>query len=67
MLIAAEIGCVPLKLDEWGKTVEVDSGKRTGVPTEMADRLNSLGKCGLKTAVTRPERSAAARTASSTA
>lgn len=40
--IAAKIGCVPQTLYEWVKKVEVDSGKRAGVPTEMADRLKSL-------------------------
>jgi transposase-like protein len=40
--IAAKIGCVPQTLLEWVKKVEVDSGKRAGVPTEMADRLKSL-------------------------
>lgn len=29
-------------LHEWVKKTEVDSGKRTGVPTEMADRLKVL-------------------------
>ena len=38
--IAAKIGCVPQTLHEWVK--KVDSGKRAGVPTEMADRLKSL-------------------------
>ena len=40
--IAAKIGCVPQTLHEWVKKVEVDRGKRAGVPTEMADRLKSL-------------------------
>ena len=40
--IAAKIGCVPQTLHEWVTKVEVDSGKRAGVPTEMADRLKSL-------------------------
>ncbi len=40
--IAAKIGCVPQTLHEWVKKVEVDNGKRAGVPTEMADRLKSL-------------------------
>ena len=29
-------------LHEWVKKAEVDSGKRAGVPTEMADRLKAL-------------------------
>jgi transposase-like protein len=40
--IAAKIGCVPQMLHEWVKKAEVDSGKRAGVPTEMADRLKTL-------------------------
>lgn len=42
VLIAAKIGCVPQTLHEWVKKAEVDSGKRAGVPTEMADRLKAL-------------------------
>jgi len=40
--IAEKIGCVPQTLLEWLKKAEVDSGKRAGVPTEMADRLKAL-------------------------
>jgi hypothetical protein len=40
--IAQKIGCVPQTLFEWVKKTEVDSGKRAGVPTEMADRLKAL-------------------------
>jgi len=40
--IAAKIGCVPQTLHDWVKKAEVDSGKRAGVPTEMADRLKAL-------------------------
>jgi transposase len=40
--IAEKIGCVPQTLLEWVKKVEVDSGKRAGVPAEMADRLKTL-------------------------
>jgi transposase len=32
------IGCVPQTLHEWVKKAEVDSGKRGGVPTELATR-----------------------------
>jgi transposase-like protein len=39
---AQKIGCVPQTLFEWVKKAEVDSGKRAGVPTEMADRLKAL-------------------------
>jgi transposase-like protein len=37
--IAAKIGCSAYTLLEWVKKAEVDSGKRAGVPTELADRL----------------------------
>ncbi len=40
--IAAKIGCSAHTLNEWVKKVEVDSGKRAGIPTEMADRLKAL-------------------------
>lgn len=40
--IAEKIGCVPQTLHEWLKKTEVDSGKRAGVPTEMAVRLKAL-------------------------
>jgi transposase-like protein len=42
MSIAAKIGCSAQTLNEWVKKTEVDSGKRAGVPTEMADRLKAL-------------------------
>ena len=40
--ISEKIGCVPQTLFEWVKKAEVDSGKRAGVPTDMADRLKAL-------------------------
>ena len=40
--IAAKIGCSAQTLNEWVKKSEVDSGKRAGVPTEMAERLKAL-------------------------
>lgn len=40
--ISEKIGCVPQTLFEWAKKTEVDSGKRAGVPTEMAERLKAL-------------------------
>ncbi|WP_374944710.1 IS3 family transposase [Sphingomonas sp.] len=40
--IAEKIGCVPQTLHEWVKKAEVDSGKRAGVPTEVADKLKAL-------------------------
>lgn len=40
--IAEKIGYVPQTLFEWVKKAEDDSGRRAGVPTEMADRLKAL-------------------------
>ncbi|WP_179506822.1 MULTISPECIES: IS3 family transposase [unclassified Sphingomonas] len=40
--IAAKIGCSGHTLLEWVKKAEVNSGKRAGVPTELADRLKAL-------------------------
>jgi len=40
--IAAKIGCTAQTLLEWVKRVEVDSGKRVGVTTEMAEKLKTL-------------------------
>ena len=40
--IAAKIGCAPQALNEWVKKTEVDSGKRAGVPTGMAEKMKGL-------------------------
>jgi transposase len=40
--IAAKIGCTAQTLNEWVKKAEVESGKRAGVPTELADKLKAL-------------------------
>src|ERR1019366_9432901 len=40
--ISAKIGCTPQTLHEWVKKAEVDSGKRSGVPSDVADRLKAL-------------------------
>ena len=37
MSIAAKIGCTPQTLNDWAKKAEVDSGRRAGVPTEVAE------------------------------
>ena len=37
-----KIGCTAQTLLEWVKKAEVDSGKRAGVPTEMAEKLKAL-------------------------
>jgi transposase len=40
--IAEKIGCSTHTLHEWVKKAEVDSGKRVGVPTDVADKLKAL-------------------------
>ena len=39
---AEKIGCVPQTLHEWVKRTEADSGKRTGVTTDMAGKMKAL-------------------------
>ena len=38
----SQIGCTPQTLNDWVKKAEVDSGKRAGVPTDMAERMKAL-------------------------
>ena len=40
--ISAKIGCSAHTLLDWVKRVEVDSGKRAGVPSDMAEKLKAL-------------------------
>lgn len=40
--ISEKIGCVPQALYEWVKKAEIDSGKRAGVPTDVADKVKAL-------------------------
>lgn len=40
--IAEKIGCSAHTLLEWVKKAEVDSGKRAGVPTDVAEKLKAL-------------------------
>jgi hypothetical protein len=40
--IAAKIGCAAQTLNEWVKKAEVDSGKRTGLPSDMAEKMKAL-------------------------
>ena len=42
MSIAAKIGCAPQTLNDGVKKAEVDSGKRAGVSSEMAERMKAL-------------------------
>jgi len=40
--ISSKIGCAPQTLNDWVNKAEVDSGRRAGIPTEMADRMKAL-------------------------
>jgi transposase-like protein len=40
--VSAKIGCTAQTLLDWVKKAEVDSGKRAGVPTDMAEKLKAL-------------------------
>lgn len=40
--ISAKIGCSGQTLNEWVKRAEVDSGRRAGIPAEMAERMKAL-------------------------
>ena len=42
MSIAEKIGCTSQTLNEWVKKAEVDSGRRAGVSTEMAEKVKAL-------------------------
>ena len=40
--IAAKIGCSADTLNEWVKKAEVDSGKRAGLPSDVAEKMKAL-------------------------
>ena len=40
--ISTRIGCAPQTLNGWIKRPEVDSGKRAGSPSEMAEKLKAV-------------------------
>ena len=40
--IAAKIGCSANTLNDWITKAEVDSGKRAGVPSDMAEKMKAL-------------------------
>ncbi len=42
MSISAKISCAPQTLNDWVKRAEVDSGKRGGIPAEMAGKMKAL-------------------------
>ena len=40
--IAAKIGCTAQTLNEWVKKAEVDSGRRAGLPSDLAEKMKAL-------------------------
>jgi transposase-like protein len=40
--IASKIGCLAHALHEWVKKAEVDSGKRAGLPSDVAEKMKAL-------------------------
>ena len=40
--VSEKIGCAPQSLHEWVRKTEVDSGKRAGVPSDMAEKMKAL-------------------------
>src|SRR3954469_25135454 len=55
--IAGKIGCTAQTLHDWVKKAEVDSGQRTGVPTDTAEKLRRSN--GRTASFGRPTRSCA--------
>lgn len=42
MSISSKIGCARQTLNEWVKTVEVDTGQRGGITTAQAEKMKAL-------------------------
>lgn len=40
--ISWKIGCAPQTLNDWVKKVEVDTGQRGGITTEVAEKMKAL-------------------------
>lgn len=40
--VSSKIGCAPHTLNEWIKKSEVNSGKRAGISSEMAEKMKGL-------------------------
>ena len=40
--VAQKIGCAPGTLNDWIKKIEVDTGKRAGVPTDLTEKMKAL-------------------------
>jgi len=47
--ISSKIGCAPQTLNDWVNKAEVDSGKRDGVSSEMAEKSEPLSAIGSRT------------------
>ena len=54
--ISAKTGCAPQTLNEWVKKVEVDTGHRGGITTEMAKKNEPLSAIGPRTMASALER-----------
>lgn len=42
MSVSSKIGCAAQTLNEWVKKAEVESGLRSGVPSEMSEKMKAL-------------------------
>ena len=42
MSVSSKIGCAGQTLNEWVKKAEVESGVRSGVPSEMSEKMKAL-------------------------
>ena len=40
--VAMKIGCAAQSLNEWVKKIEVDAGKRVGIPTDVSEKMKAL-------------------------
>ena len=40
--VSAKIGCSAHSLNEWIKKSEVDTGKRAGIPSDVAEKMKAL-------------------------
>ena len=40
--ISSKVGCAAQTLNEWVKKAEIDSGRRAGVSSEMAEKMKAL-------------------------
>ena len=40
--VMSKIGCTPQTLNDWVKKAEVDSGRRAGIPSDLAEKMKAL-------------------------